>query len=65
MTESPCIDVCTFDGRSGHCEGCGRTRSEVAGWRKLSPYQRRVVERELPRRLVKLSPGATTRSPMR
>jgi uncharacterized protein len=51
---SPCIDVCRFDAPTGWCEGCGRTRAEIAQWRKLSPYRRLGVERELPRRLDKL-----------
>ncbi|MBJ7317543.1 MAG: DUF1289 domain-containing protein [Brevundimonas aurantiaca] len=59
MTGTPCIDICTFDGRSGQCEGCGRTRPEIAGWRKLSPYQKRTIERDLPRRLARLSANLT------
>lgn len=56
--KSPCIDICRFDPSTGWCEGCGRTRKETAEWRKLSPYHRRAVERELDRRMAKL--GRTT-----
>ncbi|HBI18808.1 MULTISPECIES: DUF1289 domain-containing protein [Brevundimonas] len=52
MAKTPCIDVCTFDARSGFCAGCGRTRLEVAGWRKLTPHQRKTIERDLRRRLT-------------
>lgn len=55
---SPCINVCRMDPRTGWCEGCGRTRKETAEWRKLSPYHRSAVERELDRRTAKL--GRTT-----
>ena len=54
MADTPCINICNFDGQSGQCEGCGRTRAEIAGWRKLSPYQRRAIERDLPRRTAKI-----------
>lgn len=32
---SPCIKVCVHDDE-GYCQGCGRTREEVAGWRHLT-----------------------------
>ena len=52
--KSPCIDICRFNPATGWCEGCGRTRNETVEWRKLSPYRRRAVERELDRRMAKL-----------
>jgi predicted Fe-S protein YdhL (DUF1289 family) len=52
--KSPCIDVCRFDTGTGWCEGCGRTRAEIAQWRKLTPYRRSGLERELPRRMDRL-----------
>lgn len=52
--KSPCIDICRFDPSTGWCEGCGRTRKETAEWRKLSPFRRSAIERELNRRLSKL-----------
>lgn len=30
--ESPCISVCRMDDDSGFCEGCWRTRDEIARW---------------------------------
>lgn len=65
MAVTPCIDVCRFDARSGQCEGCGRTRPEIAGWRKLTPYQRRVIERELPRRLARIAVAESGDAPER
>lgn len=50
--------VGTCEDMSAWCEGCGWTLKETAEWRKLSPYRRRAVERELDRRMAKL--GRTT-----
>lgn len=52
--KSPCKDLCRFDASTGWCEGCGRTRTEAAEWRKLSPFRRGAIERELDRRLSRL-----------
>ncbi|MFZ2386479.1 MAG: DUF1289 domain-containing protein [Polaromonas sp.] len=29
---SPCISICRMSAVSGLCEGCFRTRDEIAGW---------------------------------
>jgi predicted Fe-S protein YdhL (DUF1289 family) len=49
--DNPCISVCEFDGRTGWCLGCGRTIPEIREWRKLTPYRRTTLLRELPRRV--------------
>jgi hypothetical protein len=33
MRFTPCADQCTYDGT--HCQGCGRSREEIAGTKKL------------------------------
>jgi predicted Fe-S protein YdhL (DUF1289 family) len=33
MKFSPCIDKCTYEGT--HCEGCGRSHTEIAETKKL------------------------------
>ncbi|MCK9635534.1 MAG: DUF1289 domain-containing protein [Methylobacter tundripaludum] len=33
MKFNPCIDKCTYEGT--HCEGCGRSREEIAETKKL------------------------------
>lgn len=60
--DDPCIGVCRWDGRTGWCVGCGRTVPEIKGWRKLSPYRRSALLRELPRRVeqCRLSPAKQT-----
>jgi predicted Fe-S protein YdhL (DUF1289 family) len=37
---TPCIRVCILDPDTGLCEGCGRTRDEIASWYQLSEAQR-------------------------
>ena len=54
--QSPCVDVCRLDPRTGWCLGCGRTAAEIGAWVKLSPFRRKRLERELARRLMKLGP---------
>jgi predicted Fe-S protein YdhL (DUF1289 family) len=57
-TESPCIDICRFDGRTGWCVGCGRTVPEIRTWRKMQPRARQVIGKDLKRRLDRLRLGA-------
>lgn len=52
--QSPCVDVCRHDPRTGWCLGCGRTATEIGAWVKLSPFRRKRLERELARRVAKL-----------
>ncbi|WP_303980584.1 DUF1289 domain-containing protein [Dongia mobilis] len=52
--KSPCIDVCKFDGRTGWCVACGRTKDECRGWKKSSRPRQMALSAELPRRLAKL-----------
>ncbi len=33
MKFTPCLDQCTYEG--DHCEGCGRSRQEIADTKKL------------------------------
>jgi len=49
--DDPCISVCQFDGMTGWCVGCGRTIPEIRAWRKMTPYRRTALTRELPRRI--------------
>ncbi len=54
--DDPCTGVCAWDGRTGWCLGCGRTVPEIKAWRKLTPYRRTALLRELPRRMQQLGP---------
>ena len=57
--KSPCIDVCEFTGPSGWCLGCGRSREECARWKKMKPYEANIIERELVRRMSKMTKAQT------
>jgi predicted Fe-S protein YdhL (DUF1289 family) len=52
--ETPCVNICLLDDRSGLCIGCGRSGREIAGWVDMTPAQRRAVMRTLPKRLERL-----------
>ncbi|MFJ6322079.1 MULTISPECIES: DUF1289 domain-containing protein [unclassified Rhizobium] len=51
--DSPCTDICQFDPRNKWCLGCGRTVLEIKDWRKLSPYHRTALAKELKQRVEK------------
>ncbi|MDX3910642.1 MULTISPECIES: DUF1289 domain-containing protein [Sphingobium] len=53
--KSPCIDLCTFDGSTGLCRGCGRSKPECRTWKKAQPQQQRKTAADLPHRLAKLA----------
>jgi predicted Fe-S protein YdhL (DUF1289 family) len=41
--ELPCIDICKFDGKTGFCIGCLRTRDECKSWKKMKDKHRRKI----------------------
>jgi len=52
--ETPCINVCLLDERSGLCVGCGRSGDEIARWVEMTPAERRAIMAALPKRLARL-----------
>ncbi len=40
---SPCTSVCRMNARTGWCEGCLRTLSEIAAWSTLNDADKRQV----------------------
>ena len=50
--DSPCIDICRIDDRTGWCEGCLRTIEEIMRWPDYSEQQRAAVLAELPGRRI-------------
>ena len=50
---SPCTRVCLVDPNSGLCEGCGRTRREVARWSRMTEEERQRIMAELGERMRK------------
>jgi hypothetical protein len=53
--ETPCIKVCVLDPDTGFCVGCGRTRSEIAGWLGYTADTRRDIMSGLPERVAGLT----------
>ncbi|MDP2820263.1 MAG: YbaK/EbsC family protein [Polaromonas sp.] len=51
---SPCISVCRMSARTGWCEGCFRTRDEIAGWSQTSDGGKRAVWNLIEQRIVAL-----------
>ena len=50
MLETPCVNICTLEARTGLCLGCGRTIDEIARWSSMSAAERTRVMTELPAR---------------
>jgi hypothetical protein len=57
--ESPCINICRMDPRTGWCEGCGRTLAEIARWGTTNDADRAAVMAELPGRLGRMQRPAS------
>lgn len=51
---SPCISVCRMSALTGLCEGCFRTRDEIAGWSQSSDGGKRVVWDLIRQRMAQL-----------
>jgi predicted Fe-S protein YdhL (DUF1289 family) len=55
VQHSPCVGVCTLDGATGWCLGCGRSGDEVARWIAMSDAERLACWADLPSRLERVS----------
>jgi uncharacterized protein len=44
---SPCNKVCRIDPRTGWCEGCLRTLTEIGAWSQLDDDDKRLVLTQL------------------
>jgi predicted Fe-S protein YdhL (DUF1289 family) len=53
--KSPCVDVCRFDGKTGLCVGCFRTRAEAREWGKMTDFRRHQIVNERTRRQTKIA----------
>jgi len=53
---SPCISVCRMSAASGRCEGCFRTREEIACWSQASDTNKRDVWNLIEQRMAALQP---------
>lgn len=48
--ETPCVDICEMEPRSGLCIGCARTLDEIVRWAEMTPQERRAIMAVLPQR---------------
>ncbi|MDE2445095.1 MAG: DUF1289 domain-containing protein [Alphaproteobacteria bacterium] len=53
--ETPCVKVCVVDPETQFCIGCGRTRTEIAGWLAMSPAERHTIVEALTERVATLT----------
>ncbi|MFI5447491.1 YbaK/EbsC family protein [Polaromonas sp. UC242_47] len=53
---SPCISICRMSSASGLCEGCFRTRDEIAAWSQASDGGKRAVWDLIEQRMAALQP---------
>ena len=53
--DSPCVKVCVVDPETDLCIGCGRKRSEIAGWLGFTPEDRQAIVAQLPGRMETLT----------
>ena len=53
-TKSPCVDICEFTGPNRWCIGCGQTRQECLGWKKMKPYEQKILVKDLQKRMSKM-----------
>jgi uncharacterized protein len=45
--ESPCIAVCIISPADSLCEGCRRSRQEIARWSSYTDSERRAIMQDL------------------
>lgn len=50
---TPCMKVCLIDPETSLCEGCGRTREEIATWGRFSEEERLAIMSGLEDRMRK------------
>jgi predicted Fe-S protein YdhL (DUF1289 family) len=50
---SPCVSVCVMHTKTGFCQGCWRTISEIAGWSGSGDASKRQVWQHI---LLRLQP---------
>ena len=48
---SPCISICRMNESSGWCEGCFRTRGEIAGWSSADDAGKRGIWKMIEQRM--------------
>jgi predicted Fe-S protein YdhL (DUF1289 family) len=57
---TPCVNICWTDPDHGLCQGCGRTRDEIASWCFITEEQRLAVMAQLKARLAQTPAAGAT-----
>lgn len=52
--KSPCIELCRFDGKTGYCTGCLRTRPEAREWKSMTDHRRHQIVNQRAKRAARL-----------
>jgi len=60
---SPCTGICRMDAADRWCEGCLRSRDEIAAWSQLSPLEQRALRAQLTQRRSHLTALQTASTP--
>jgi len=53
---SPCISVCRMSAATGWCEGCFRTRDEIAAWSRADDNSKRGIWSAIEQRMATMQP---------
>ena len=59
---SPCISVCLMNDKTGLCEGCFRTRDEIAAWGSSSDTAKRATWARIEERIEPHAPDLTSQA---
>ncbi len=62
VVDSPCVNLCRLDERSGLCCGCLRTLDEITAWGSASVARKRAILDEV-RRRARIFMNETTSTP--
>ena len=55
--KSPCIDICKFTCKNVWSLSCGRTKIEARKWKNLKPFDIKILEKQLLKRLLIIKSG--------
>jgi predicted Fe-S protein YdhL (DUF1289 family) len=55
MIESPCVEICEIDTKSGFCMGCKRTGFEIFNWINLNDEEKKQILLKLKNRSIYLN----------
>lgn len=56
MLQSPCINICQMDAKSGLCAGCFRTIEEITQWSRTDDATRACILTAVARRRQEQAP---------